>query len=960
MKKLRLGQHGSLLVALTSAQGLLATYAHAITTNETISTAVSTSREISFTFDNLDITNQGSLIASGFSAIQVTYDGNLNYLNNAGTISGTSGYSVYNAGTIGTIANSGTIANASTYGAIYLENGSQTDLISNSGLIGDTSSSNYGYAIHNYGYINTLNNKADGTIIGAMGLYNNGYIYQVENAGIISNNNNGHSGDSAIFNEGSIDTIVNTGTISSNYSNGLVGGSVAIRNYGNIGTLNNSGTISSNYFGILSDSTQYNAIGEIINSGLIKAPQAIYTYNNNSFSDAIKITNSGTIAGNIYNYGATPIVISGGKDGQGVLTGYNPGATGYIFTNGGNVTFSSGSLLLNNHVYASGGTVLNDAARLQVNAPLIIYGNYHQNATGSLILGVSDGANASEDTTTASGYGRLTVNGAATIDQGSHISLARTGNTYSFATGQRYVVISANSADTQYNASSLNYKAEGYNGAVKGTEVNDGTRSALVLSLEEAPVIVTPPQTSKPTPVTPEPVTAPVTTTPATPVVTTPVTTEPTTTAPATPAVETPVVVTPVEATPVVATPVAVAPIIVTPIAVTPAQPQAEPVKPVLKNRATTEGATSTLTGLTQYSGISPQLLELYNASLAINGTSEANRVGEQLSSSQNINASTATSTAVTKAMSVVGNHMNTARNPQTAGMSGVSTGDAYDEWAFWGQPFGGFARQDSSREVSGYKAKFGGLLLGADRALGDNWRAGAAVNYSNTSVHGTGNLNNDRSTADNYGVIGYAGYTGNPWYLNLSAGVNRQNYASTRHADFTGFSGRANGKFNGQSVTLQTELGYPLQLPADVVLTPMATLTYGYQHIDGYKESGGNGMALNVGSSHNQSVTSDIGVRVEKTFDTRLGKLTPFVQASWIHQYDDRQMSSTATFGADTLGETQFTTKGAAPVKDMAGIAIGSTLYNAKDLTLDARYDLQAGERYQAHTFSLRLRKTF
>ncbi len=118
--------------------------------------------------------------------------------------------------------------------------------------------------------------------------------------------------------------------------------------------------------------------------------------------------------------------------------------------------------------------------------------------------------------------------------------------------------------------------------------------------------------------------------------------------------------------------------------------------------------------------------------------------------------------------------------------------------------------------------------------------------------------------------------------------------------------------------------------------------------------------MALDVGSSHNQSVTSDIGARVEKTFNTRLGNLTPFVQASWIHQYDDRQMSSTATFGADSIGETQFTTKGASPVKDMAGIAIGSTLYNAQDLTLDARYDLQAGERYQAHTFSLRLRKTF
>ena len=43
-----------------------------------------------------------------------------------------------------------------------------------------------------------------------------------------------------------------------------------------------------------------------------------------------------------------------------------------------------------------------------------------------------------------------------------------------------------------------------------------------------------------------------------------------------------------------------------------------------------------------------------------------------------------------------------------------------------------------------------------------------------------------------------------------------------------------------------------------------------------------------------------------------------------------------------------------------MAGVAIGTTLYEANDLSFDARYDLQAGERYQAHTFSLRLRKSF
>lgn len=902
MKKSRISQHGSLLVAITSAQGLLAPYAHAVPTSETISTAVVDGRVISSTFDTLQITNQGSLSYSNGPSLQVSSGGNLALLDNDGTIFGNSSYAITSSGTIGTIDNAGFISNASGYGGIFLDASSTTGTVINSGVIGSPADSlSNGFSFYNYGTLGTLANTATGLMTGRLPVYNAGTINELNNSGTISNASNDGNGIGVIYNSGTINSLNNTGTIAGSTSSSLNSNNVALRNYGTIGTLTNSGTIVSGSYAVLSNNTR-SVIGSIVNSGLIQAPQAVLLAG--LYTDATQsITNSGTIAGNILNYNSSVLNIAGGTDAEGTLTGYADGI-GTIQTNNTDVNFNGGALLLNDNIVANtDGTVINSATKLRVNNPLTITGNYHQNAGASLILGVSDAVTANGDTTNDAGYGRLTVSGSAIVDEGSRISLARTGNTYRFATGQRYVVIDAASAGTHYNASTLKYKASGYTGTVKGTEYNDGTRSALVLSLVDAHAV---------TPVTP-----------------TPVTTAPGTTTP---------VVTP---TPVTTTPTA------------PVQTQ--------HGWATIPSATAALSGLTSYSGISPQLLELYNASLAIDSKAEANRVGESLSSSQNINASAATGAAVSKAMSVVGTHMDSIRNPQTAAASGVSTGDDYSSnWVFWGQPFGGFARQGSTENVSGYNAKFGGLLLGADRAIGDNWRAGAAVNFSNTSVHGKDSLNGNRSTADNYGVIGYAGYTGNPWYLNLSAGLNRQNYESTRQADFTGFSGRAHGKFNGQSVTLQSEVGYPFTLPADVVLTPLASLTYGYQQVDGYKETGGNGMALNVGDSHSQSVLSDIGVRVERSVATRIGNLTPFAQVSWIHQYDDRQMSSTATYAADTIGETQFTTKGATPVKDMAGVAVGSTLYDANNLSLDARYDLQAGERYQAHTFSLRLRKMF
>lgn len=992
MEKKRLSQLISLLVASTTAQA----YA---TSHELIIDTPASSVQIADAKELVHITQTGSVTGAPDSALTVNSGVTVTTLTNDGTISDVVSVPLFLSssvvqidGTVGELNNSGTISSLNQYqnGKVVAVSASgMINTLTNSGTmkgVQNTYNNNYDFnsynngTIDNAGTINTLINTAEGKISGSRAISNQGTIDTLANAGVISftpAENNVNSGqNSAIFNNGTIGTLHNTGTIdggaTDNYgSSGIynqstinsivndnkINGSFAgINTYGTIDTIENNGQITGNFTAIYSNG----ALGSIINNGELSGNSSgIYIWNyynqsattqivNNGLltggyyallvgsnsSDGVTLTNSGVIAGEIYALNATTLNINGGTTTMGTLTGLE-GATGTIM--GSDVIFGTGSLLLNDNIVTStpefglmslqmsdeqpvsNGTVVNEAASLQVNNSINIAGDYHQKAAATLISGVSDLAVAGGDLLADTGYGRLNVTGNAIIDAGSSVNLLRTGNTYQFAEGQRYVVINAAGAETDYHADRLNYKALGYRGTVNGSVAELDESKALVLTLGAEPVITEPVEPQ------PEP----------TPEVTPPVVTEPDVTAP---------VVT-------VPTP---------PTQPAPAEPA--PAQPTKRGYATIPSATAALGGLANYSGIaSPQLLNLYNASLAIEGKQEANRVGERLSTSQNLNTSSAATVATSTAQAVVGAHIDAVRNPQASGASGVATGDDYaNNWIVWGQPFGGYARQDSTDNVSGYTAKFGGLLIGADRALGDDWRLGAALNYSNTSVHGKDNLSGNNSTADNYGVIAYAGYTGNPWYLNLSAGLNRQNYSSVRRADFTGFSGAAHGKFNGQSITLQSELGYPIALPTDVVLTPLAGLTYGYQHVDGYSETGGNGMALDVSSTHAQSVVSDIGARIGKTFATGLGNLTPFAQVSWIHQYDNRQVSSHATYAADAIGETSFITKGASPVEDMAGVAVGTTLYDANDLSLDARYDLQAGDRYQAHTFSLRLRKSF
>lgn len=968
MEKKRLSQLITLLLASTAAQGLMTTHAYA---------AASTDLVISASEDSVVVTDP--LTGNPTTALTVNSDVIVGTLINNSTIqdyldsNSNSNLSIAQInGNIGTFTNNGTIASVNNYqyGSIVEVTG--TGVISNFTNNGTISVAENSYNLNNYqsgaiknaGYISTLTNTENGIIKGTRGISNLGRIDYLNNAGTISSSDNNMMmpmGDNgAIYNGGTIGTLHNTGKIlsagmmgpdSSGISNWgtlttlindneIIGSNSGIQNHGTIDTIVNNGVIRGNGQGIYTNSSSDGGIKKItnnneisgtwaaisissysttnpattiINNGVLSSDNnALEIYSDTNANADVTLTNAGLVKGNIESRSPTALKINGGTNTVGTLTGTN--GIGTITTWRSDVVFGTGSLLLNDNVVTTNSTVVNDAASLQVNNTINITGDYHQKAAATLISGISDLATQDNVLLNDTGYGRLNVSGNAIVDAGSSVNLLRTGSTYKFAEGQRYVVINAQGAETNYNAGELKYKAVGYNGKVFGAVYQDDANKALVLIVgpedKEPEVITNPTNPGKPTNPTP---------------------TKPTPGQPTTPT--------------------------------QPSQPApVEPAQPGKHSWATTPTATAALGGLGNYSGIaSPQLLDLYNASLAIDGTAEANRVGEKLSPGQNINTSTAAGVATSTAQAVVGAHIDAVRNPNASGTSGVATGDDYSaNWIVWGQPFGGYARQDSTSEISGYSAKFGGLILGADRSLGDDWRLGAALNYSNTSVHGKDNLSGNTSTADNYGVIAYAGYTGEPWYLNLSAGLNRQNYSSVRRADFTGFSGAAQGKFNGSSVTLQTEFGYPITLPTEVVVTPLASLTYGYQHVDGYSETGGNGMALDVGSTHSQSVVSDIGARIEKTFSTGLGNLTPFAQVSWIHQYDNRQVSSHATYAADTIGETSFITKGAAPVEDMAGLAIGSTLYDANELNVDARYDLQAGDRYQAHTFSLRLRKMF
>ncbi len=198
---------------------------------------------------------------------------NLLGLTNLGTIGGTNAsIEVSNGAQVATITN-GSVSNTSA-----ALSGAQAGITntSASGFAGIGTVNNYGSVsgmfygfVNNTGTMSQINNYVGATIsdtsIGYGAIYNGGSIASIINNGTVTGNGTGGlsgNGSSGIYNDGgTITTIVNTGTIQ--------GVDHAIANMGNgatIGTITNWGTLTGAYSGINNNNGLNNAVITTINN----------------------------------------------------------------------------------------------------------------------------------------------------------------------------------------------------------------------------------------------------------------------------------------------------------------------------------------------------------------------------------------------------------------------------------------------------------------------------------------------------------------------------------------------------------------------------------------------------------------------------------------------------------------------------------------------------------------------
>ena len=902
--------------------------------------------------------NSGGLIGTFNTGTGLVNTGSIGTLSNSGTIMGganpaISNTGLSNTGTIDALINVGTLNGATVTGGTIT--GGNTGINNAAGLIGTLSNTGLitgqvGIGIKNDATITRFDNG--GMVSGGnTGLANaSGLITTLVNSGTINGtsdagiNNGGtitsltnavggdiHSAGLGVFNAGRIDTLVNSGTIAGGVNAGISnGGTVStitsltnnvgavirssatgVYNSSTIGTLSNSGTISGvTVAGVANDGS----IGTLTNRGVIRSDSGWGIYNTGTIS---ALANTGTITGSIYAINnVDPASSLGVVTNSGVIAGdILQASSGDLTINGGTgaafgtLTGFGGTIgtltnTASNVVFGTGNQMLNDNIDVGSHSVMNTAGVLQVNNAIRITGNYSQAAAATLQIGVSNG---AVAGGSLASDSGygrlvvSGSAIVDAGSaialqklsSYAFAAGQRFVVIDAASSGTNYHAGSLNYSASGFSGTVTGTTVASGGRSDLVVTL----------------------VSGAAATTPGTPPGTTPGSGS-------------------------------------TGGGTSPTSPTTQP-----QTQATMPNAVSSLNGLANYSGLSPELLNLFNASkaLSLGSVAEANRAGAQLGPASQAAGTRGAMASALDVLNAISDRVNGQRSVQT----GVPTGDDMPAYGAWGQALGGHVSQGARDQVDGYRANYGGLLFGADTALGEHWRAGGAFSYTNASLRNTGDTDGDSMRVNAYGLIGYATYSGTPWYVNLAAGAVQQDYDTSRALNFSGFSGQAKGEFTGKQYVARAEAGYPLAAGAYTV-TPLAGLTYSHVRQNGYTETGGSGGALSVGDTHLTSVTSDFGAKIERAFTTAYGTVVPYLQLTWRHEYGNAQQRIHASFAADPTGETGFTTVGASPAADMGVLSAVVTLLRANNLSLTARYTLQAAPHFVSHTGGVRLKLAF
>lgn len=270
---------------------------------------------------------------------------------------------------------------------------------------------------------------------------------------------------------------------------------------------------------------------------------------------------------------------------------------------------------------------------------------------------------------------------------------------------------------------------------------------------------------------------------------------------------------------------------------------------------------------------------------------------------------------------------------------------------AAWVNAYGGSGQIDGRDGVHGADYDARGIAIGVDGWIGQHWLLGASVHAGNLDADFAPG---DRGEADIRGLSLYAGYAGDRFYLDASAGYALWDNEIRRAIRIGSIQRRAESKYDGRSYSTSIEAGFTIDM-GNASLQPLASVAFERIKQDGFREAGAGDMDL-VGQGYElERTTAGLGARWSYRYEGDSWRLEPTVQARWLRAFGDRHAELDAALVAAT--DLGFTSRGLAVPDSRAALGLGLRARRGQNLEFQFGYELQRADGFKAQGGSIGMR---
>ena len=287
---------------------------------------------------------------------------------------------------------------------------------------------------------------------------------------------------------------------------------------------------------------------------------------------------------------------------------------------------------------------------------------------------------------------------------------------------------------------------------------------------------------------------------------------------------------------------------------------------------------------------------------------------------------------------------------------------------------------QDTNSDEVGYDLDGFWAAGGLDYNINDKAIVGVALSYvdSSSDVAEVGGLSSGGETdTTSWGISAYGSVLVNDALeVNGLVSIGQSDFDMSRVIDVLDKNGGnminndlTNGNFENvdRIATSSTEAdryeiaigaSYANYLDNGVSITPAARLSYYHAKIDGFTETGADGLDLTLGDQEVNSTQLAIGATVARPISQQWGVLMPYARAEAILELQDQEQSIVARYGAALSSEDNFVIRTAPAQEAVFDIAAGATAQWGNGVSLFGEVSTIAGHDDLDHvalTFGLR-----